>query len=96
MAQGLEIYDASGNFVMATSHFLGRILGVTILTGGTNGSLTDAGFGTGAFPFWGCYPFAYAPTFMPDISVSGNTLSWSFPSGGDWSGKYYMLFYGII
>jgi len=94
MPQGLQIWDASGNLILDTSSHIGRVLGVATLTGGTNGSVTDANFSTGT-PFWHLQPNATYPTKLPDITISGTTLNWNFQAGYTWSGMSFKLIYGV-
>lgn len=92
MGQGIREYDASGNLIFDSSTQIGRVLGVATLTGATDSSLTDAGLLTGT-PFYMVVFLGSYATYMPTISISGSTLSWSW--GGRGSGNSYRLIYGV-
>lgn len=81
MPQGLQIWDANGDFVLDTNSRIGLIIS-NIQTGTVGGSVTDARLGVGT-PFWFCvlnsFTVGNAP-IIPMISLSGNTLSWQFPA----------------
>lgn len=80
MAAGLQIWDANGVLVSDTTMRWGRFLGVVNIpkpTGNASGSVVDAGLSTGE-PFWFCFGATGDWVIQPAISVSGNTLSWSF------------------
>lgn len=93
MPQGVQVWDASGNLIIDITQRLGRVLGVATLTSPTDGSVTDAGFGTGT-PFWACIPVATGRALVPDLSISGNTLSWDFLTGYSYA-PTYRLIYGV-
>lgn len=83
MAYGLRVWDASGNLTLDTSTRLGRVLGYVEVT--TDGSLTVPGFSTGtAFARVNTTGNSVGPdaeySWPPNISISNNTLSWSYPS----------------
>lgn len=63
---------------------MGRIIG-RVNTNGANGSVTDDGLLTGT-PEWQVVLLSTpsAAAAAPTISVSGNTLSWEYPSGASW------------
>lgn len=80
MAYGWQVLDASGNITTDHTNYLGTFLGVTTLTAGTNGSVTNAGFSLGT-PYWHAIPTAtFTQIKEPTLSVSGTTLSWTWPS----------------
>ncbi len=93
MGQGLQVWDAAGNQIVDVSDRLGRVLGVTTLTGGTDGSVSNAGLATGT-PFWACIPVATGAAPTPGISVSGTTLSWDFEAGIGYAPSYRLI-YGV-
>ncbi|NDD82997.1 hypothetical protein EBZ38_01765 [bacterium] len=91
MPAGLREYDASGNLIFDTTSKLGRVLGVTTLTGTVDGNLTDNDLTSGT-PFWMIVSVASFGAEMPAISTTGTLLSWS------WSGRgsgTYKLIYGV-
>lgn len=81
MAAGLQLWDASGNLVLDTSHRVARIIGVIQLNG-SNGSLPiDSRLLTGGFvSFQGDSYMGYSSggLIKPQFSLSGGILSWSY------------------
>lgn len=105
MAQGLQIWDASGVSVMDTNSFLGRIVG-QVSTGYQSGSVS-ANLSTGT-------PFAFAvvqydPAYQPNqgtpgggmlnplITATSSGVSWTFPpnSSGAQIFSDCIIFYGV-
>lgn len=80
MAQGLQVWDASGNLIADVTEYFGKVLGVASISAGVNGSVTNAGFAIGT-PFWFLTALTSFPAEVPNITRSGNTLSWSFVAG---------------
>jgi hypothetical protein len=93
MGVGLQVWDAAGNLVVDTTTRVGKILGVTTLTGGVAGSVVDSRFGFGV-GFWRVVPLTNYAVAMPTLSLSGDTLSWTWPNGGSGS-QGYSLVYGV-
>lgn len=96
MTAGLQVFDGSGVLVVNIGDRLGRILG-SVDVGTENGSVTVPGFSLGQ-PFY--FLRAIGPqqgTFPPTITVSGNTLYWSAPSGYNsaWDRTPGTIFYGV-
>ena len=92
MPQGLEIRDSSGTVILTISDRITRLLGSSSMTGGTAGSVTNAGFTTGT-PFWWASRDAGGSFFYdPVITVTSDTMSWTWPNGG--SGNYTVV-YGV-
>jgi hypothetical protein len=79
MAWGMRI-KRDGVTEMDPFTNMGRIIG-RVNTGGTNGSVADDGLLTGS-PEWQVVSLNGAPLATPTISVSGNVLSWTYPTGG--------------
>lgn len=81
MAQGLQVWDASGNLVLDTND---RIVGGTVIgsTGTTNGSMTmtpKAGQQVEwAYEMPGVWIPSGKASRWPSFTVSGNTISWEF------------------
>jgi len=94
MAHGLRVWDAAGNLIVDTSQRHGTILGVLTITGGVDGSVTDAGFAQGE-PLWMCTALASYATYNPAFSFDAglNRLSWSW---GGRSGTNQKLVYGVF
>ena len=91
MPAGFQVFDASGNVIVDLTDRLGRVLGITTIT--ADGNLTDAGFATGT-PFWCCIPVATGRAPVPDISISGNVLSWDFQAGISYAPSNRLI-YGV-
>lgn len=96
MPQGLQCWDASGTLLVDITDRLTRILGVTTVSAGGSGTVTDDGFLTGS-PF--CIAIRSAvglSTFNssmvpPDISFASNVMSYAANSP---SGDHYLI-YGV-
>lgn len=96
MPQGLQIWDANGNFVLDTNNRIGLIIS-NIQTGTVDGSVTDARLGVGT-PFWFCVLNSFTVgdvPIIPIISVSGNTLSWQFPGYTNGVRRACTISYGV-
>jgi hypothetical protein len=93
MASGLRVWDNVGNLLIDTSTRMGRVLG-QISTGTADGSVTSAGFATGA-PFYAIVPKSGSPAAIntPNITITGNTMSWSF--SGVPSPQDSLVLYGV-
>lgn len=80
MPAGLQVFNAQGVDILDITSNLGLHLG-TIETGTKAGSIVVPGFAQGT-PFYmiqGENP-AYAGTnAVPNVTISGTTLSWSWP-----------------
>jgi len=90
MADGLKVWDPNGVLVADITSRLPRIIG-EISAGAGGGSITDPRL-SGGTPFH----IVLAPTetgtrSMIQASISGNTVSWSFPNGG---ASNYTILYG--
>lgn len=80
MGAGLQVWDASGNLIFDTPDRIGRIVGVVGASGFT---FTPP---TGCTPFWF---FSAAPSTgggIPNLTVSGNSIT--FPAS-DGKSIYY-------
>jgi len=77
MPAGLECFDSLGRSVISVTTRITRILG-NVTTGIANGSISNPGFsqGTAYYLVLGQDVGLLSPT----ISISGNTLSWSWES----------------
>ena len=82
MAVGLEVYDSNGKKTFSSDDLTYRILG-TFSTSMSDGSITDNNIGGREVWMIVMYvDFASNTQFLvsPCYSVSGNTISWSFPT----------------
>jgi len=80
MAAGLQIFDASGNLVLDGTRRIGKIVS-TFASGVANSSRVIPGLSDSGTPFH--YITTDADYFSehiayPDITISGNTVSWAF------------------
>lgn len=94
MTAGIQTWSQNGAKTLDTSDRLSRVLGVRAVNpaDGLTGSLTDDGFYQGT-PFFIAQPSVpttspdgkvhYIATYLVVINVSGNTLTWTFPSSGN-------------
>ncbi len=83
MPAGFQCWDENGTLLYDTTTNMGRILG-TISTGGVNGSLSVPAFSQGtpfAFPVLVLSDAASVDVFQPLVTISGTTLSWTYPRG---------------
>lgn len=77
MAAGLQCFDAQGRLMFSVTDRLARVLG-TVNTGAVSGSTTHAGF-SGNQPYFVFFPdYGSSDAWWPVVSISGNTLSWSY------------------
>ena len=82
----------SGSIIFDQTVYSGKPLGVVTMVDGVPGSLVDANFALGtpwAIPMPTDYYIARGPT----VSVTGTTLSWSWPAYS--GGADFTLRYGI-
>lgn len=77
MTAGLQCFDAQGRLTFAATDRLARVLGY-VSTGGQSGTTTHDGL-PGNQPYFAFFPdYSSSGTRWPAISISGNTLSWSY------------------
>lgn len=84
MPVGLEVYDVSGRPVVRLTDRLGAIVGV-FNTGTSAGSVSVPGLARGS-PFYVIqtgWSSSVGASNLPQISISGTTVSWSIPYPGD-------------
>ena len=84
MAQGLQVFDSSGNIIFDTSDRVGRVLGVRYISPGETSSITVSGYINGTV--FGSFQRDrtwlsgstgnYGPS-IPIITISGSTISWT-------------------
>lgn len=98
MADGLKVWDASGNLTFDGTTRISRVIGTLPVSAGALGSVTDAGFATGT-PYCLCLRInAGTPTqpsaamAAPIISFAGTTMTYDVASpSGD-----HLLVYGVF
>lgn len=76
MPAGLQIWDAAADLILDGGDRISRVLAVITISG--NGSTSHGGLATGS-PFWMLMPTTAG--WPPVVSLSGTTLSWSYPAG---------------
>lgn len=108
MAYGLEAWNASGIKTIGITTKVAKFFGVASVGnshtfGATSGTITDARF----TQYSGHTPFAMSISGGIDpngnvliLSISGNTLTWSFPNGSQEPGAFTrpnnIITYGIV
>lgn len=91
--QGLQVFDSGGNLAVDVTDRLARIVG-SVSTGVVNGSIVDAGLLTGT-PWYTIHALSFSGYFdICSVAVSGNTLSWTFGTGGS-ERVAYTITYGV-
>lgn len=104
MAQGMQIYDNSGDLLIDTSTFIGNVINsITVSTG--SGSITNSLLSNGtpfafcSIPSTGTTPFAdgteSTPTW-PEITFSGDTMSWTKVDDPNVTTTPFTIFYGVF
>ncbi|MBB6319237.1 hypothetical protein [Paraburkholderia tropica] len=83
MPVGLQIFDENGNIILDATYRVMRLGGMTTITGGLNGSVTDDRLAQGGW-------FTFQPkgtrgdgylsggVIVPRFTLSGSTLSWTW------------------
>ena len=96
MPVGLQIWDAAGNIVLDTNYRTARRLG-SVVTGTSNGSLSIPDLVQGQ-PFFISEPLLNNVAYyvLPNVTISGTTLSWSFPSQYPSSRNSMSITYGVF
>lgn len=98
MPMGLQVFNASGNLTFNSGDFLPRFVG-SFYTGTSNGSITDGNLSSSTntpfFIYQQVTPSGQNPGVPPAVSISGTTISWSFPSGYDGSYSNGYVLYGL-
>jgi hypothetical protein len=84
MPAGLQIWNASGALILDATQRCGRVLSIQQLTGGVSNSYTDSRLSQGT-PFVAyqrdktCHlSYGYGGIQSPVISISGNTVTWTY------------------
>ena len=78
MGVGIQVFDASGNLLIDVTTRLSRVIGTQPIAAGSTGSLAVPNSGQGRI-WWAILPGG-GSRYVPLVSLSGNTLSWS-PNG---------------
>ena len=98
MPQGLQIFDASGRVVFDTND---RLAGgvVVISTGTASGSHTMTPGAGQSVEYVYNYPNTWIPAGQasrwPDITVSGNTITWAYNSAVPVAQRMPVTIYGV-
>jgi hypothetical protein len=96
MAEGLQVFDASGNKILDVSDSLTKYLYVATVGPG-NGSVTVSGL-AGFRPWFTAYRLSSSTVayLAPIFSISGTTVSWTYASGSPSPNQAPMrLFVGV-
>ena len=99
MATGIKIWDASGNLIFDETSRAGRVLGTTVVNGGS-GSIPNGDFSQGtpwAIAFKLGTGLAGSGLICPCYtSFSGNTLNWAYgPVSGQSADYQTFIAYGV-
>lgn len=96
MPHGLKIWDELGNVVLDTSVRVGRIIG-RVNSGTTAGSVSVPDFSQGT-PWFIVQPITSASftSEVPNVTISNNTLSWTFPLSPDYTPINSIISYGVF
>ena len=94
MPSGFQAFAADGTVVLDTNDSITRILGTAQLTRNVNGSLV-ADFDQGRPFFMYLSRGASGYTVLPDISISGRTLSWSYSGKNQNNTTDAFILYGL-
>lgn len=94
MASGLQLFDSAGAIVLDTNDSITRILGTVQTSRNVNGSLT-ADFDQGRPFFMYLSRGASGYTVLPDVSISGRTLSWSYSGKNQSNTTDAFILYGL-
>lgn len=89
MAQGLQVWDASGSLILDTSTRIGTVLGIR--TTSESGSLSDPALVKGR-PF--CVNTGLWNGRNIEFSSSGTTLTWTIDNVSS-SSNSFTFFYGV-
>ncbi|QOK96592.1 hypothetical protein HF909_09175 [Ralstonia pseudosolanacearum] len=76
MGQGIQVFNADGSLQFDSSSRLSRVLG-QVYSGTDPGSISVPGFVQGT-PWYHCIGVGNS-ALIPEVSISGTTLSWAFP-----------------
>lgn len=95
MSYGLRVRDANGNITLDITDRLTRF-GGQFDTGTSNGSLSIPMLSGGDPWIHVRDSDAFSSTTVgPDVSVSGNVISWQFPSDSTYAYRSVHVIYGV-
>ena len=96
MPTGFECYDTQGRLTLSLSDSITRIIG-TVDTGLANGSISVPALTSGR-PFFITTGLDSVKLdfYMPRVSVSGSTLTWTFVQATDNFRKACRIVYGVF
>jgi hypothetical protein len=102
MQRGFQTWYADGTFQLDTTRLVGRILGVaTVPAGQASGSVVSDGFLQGqpfAIPMteFSQNTLDFCPALaIPQVSFSGNTMTWSRPTASNETLPAGSIYYGV-
>ena len=85
MTVGLQVFDASANIILDATYRVMRIIGsINIGQSNPSGSQTDSRLAQGGWCSFqpsviGSAGYLSGGMLMPSFSISGDTLTWSYP-----------------
>jgi len=93
MGLGMQAFDGAGNLLIDVTTRLSRVIGTQTIAAGSSGSLVVPNSTQGSI-WWAICPSG-ASRYVPLISLSGSTISWS-PNGSYPGGPVdALLIYGL-
>lgn len=90
MPAGFQVFNADGSLQFDTSNRLFRSF-ITIVTGTSNGSQNVPGLSAAGTPVVIVLGAGTATQTRPKVSVSGDTVSWTFSGGSPASSTLIVL-----
>lgn len=78
----MQIFDGGGTLVHNITDRLTRYIGNTVISGAGSFNVPDFALGTGWFFITPYINFGTALNSLPEVTISGTTLSWTTDSGG--------------
>jgi len=93
MPAGMQVFDAAGNLLIDITTRLSRVIGTQAIAAGSSGSLVVPNAGQGAI-WWAICPSS-ASRYVPLVSLSGSTISWSPNGSYPGSAVDALLIYGL-
>lgn len=96
MAEGLEIFDANGQQVFGPGSSNVTILGVATANK-SNGSIVNSNLSRGAPVVISALPLGAGDIvyYMPIVTFSGNTMSWTYEVSGASYNSEFRIIYGV-
>lgn len=91
MPSGLQVWDANGRLILTTGDSITRVTGTVYVPRGQSGSaFIPANEGRPWFSVLSVGANGY--TRMPKITISGNTISWSYEFSSEIYNDFFIIF----